>query len=97
MATTLNKHKLANIVFTIPAITASAERSFSALKRIKLYLCCTQVQERLSHLSLSLLSIEKVLVGDLKKKPNCYDQVIEKFTAVDRRAGLHFKHSINIR
>jgi hypothetical protein len=82
-------YKLANLISTIPATTASVERSLSAFKRIKIYLRSTEGQEGLSHLS--LLSIEKVLLADLKKKPNFYDQVIEKIVAVDMRAELHFK------
>jgi hypothetical protein len=45
---------------TIPSSTATAERSFSAMKRI--HTCCrgTQTQERLC--GLSLLAIEKILI-----------------------------------
>jgi len=42
---------------TIPTNTASCERSFSCLRRLKTYLRTTMGQERLS--SLSLLQIEK--------------------------------------
>jgi hypothetical protein len=39
----------------------------------------------------SVSVVEKALVAGLKKTPNFYDQVIEKFMAVDRRAEFHFK------
>jgi hypothetical protein len=57
----------------------SAEWSFSAPTRIK-------VRKDLSHLS--LISIKKALVADLK--PNTYDQVIEKLVAMDKRAEFCF-------
>lgn len=50
-------YKLTLLVLTIPSTSASAERSFSALKRIKSLQRSTQGQERLS--SLALMSIEK--------------------------------------
>lgn len=49
--------KLISLILTIPATSASAERSFSALKRIKNSSRNSQEQNRLS--SLSMLSIEK--------------------------------------
>ena len=52
--------KLAYLVVTIPATSASAERAFSSLKRIHTYLRNTQGQERLSELS--MVAIEKQLL-----------------------------------
>lgn len=52
--------KLAILILTISTTSALAERSFSALKRIKTYLKNNQNQKRLS--DLSLLSIEKELL-----------------------------------
>lgn len=90
MATTFEQtYKLANLISTIPAITASAAQSFSALRRIRTYLHSTQGQDRLSQLS--LLSVEKALLAELKKTPNFYDLVIAKFTSINRRAEFHFK------
>jgi len=45
-------YKLAKLIATIPSITASAERTFSALKRIKKYCRSTQGQDRLSSISI---------------------------------------------
>ena len=42
-------HKLLRITYTIPVTTASAERSFSALKRIETYLRNSMAQQRLNH------------------------------------------------
>ena len=42
-------HKLISIYLTIPVTTATAERSFSALKRIKTYLRNSMTQQRLNH------------------------------------------------
>ena len=42
-------HKLVLIYLTIPVTTATAERSFSALKRIKTYLRNSMTQQRLNH------------------------------------------------
>ena len=41
--------KLLKIFLTIPVTTASAERSFSALRRLKTYLRATMTQTRLSN------------------------------------------------
>ncbi|KAJ4447972.1 hypothetical protein ANN_09982 [Periplaneta americana] len=50
--------KLATLIVTIPATSASVERTFSALKRIKSYCRSTHTQERLS--GLALISIENI-------------------------------------
>ncbi|KAF0718392.1 zinc finger MYM-type protein 1-like [Aphis craccivora] len=57
------------IFLTIPTNTASCERSFSCLKRLKTYLRTTMGQERLS--SLANLQIEKNYCID-------FDQVIDE-------------------
>ena len=52
-----NLFKLLKLFLTVPVSTASAERSFSVLKRVKNYLRNSMLQERLSHLA--MLAIEK--------------------------------------
>ena len=42
-------HKLLRIYLTIPLTTSTAERSFSALRRIKTYLRTSMSQARLNH------------------------------------------------
>jgi hypothetical protein len=81
--------KLISLVSTIPATTSSAERSFSALRRIQNYLRSTQGQERLS--SLALLSIEKSVLLEMKEKTSFYDRVIEKFVEKNRRIEFVYK------
>ncbi|CAI6358040.1 unnamed protein product [Macrosiphum euphorbiae] len=81
--------KLCALVLTIPATSASAERSFSALKRIKTYLRNNQSQNRLSNLS--LFSIEKYVLMTTKCEPNLYNDVINDFLKQNRRIELSYK------
>ena len=69
--------RLAELILTIPSNTASAERSFSALKRINSCYRGAQSQLRLS--GLSLLSIEKILLTKIKQGGSFYDEVMNKF------------------
>ena len=54
------------LILVMPASNATSERSFSALRRIKTYLCSTMGQERLNNLM--LLHIHKELTDDLDLK-----------------------------
>ena len=76
--------KLLQIALTIAVSTSQCERSFSALKRIKTFLCSTMPEQRLT--DLALLSIEKQLSQTLP-----LDDVIDRFAAADtnRRIVLH--------
>ena len=76
--------KLLQIALTIAVSTAQCEQSFSALKRIKVFLCSTMSEQRLT--DLALLSIEKELSQTLS-----LDDVIDRFAAADtnRRIVLH--------
>ena len=83
-------HKLVLLVLTIPYSTASVERSFSALKRIKTFLRNAPSQDRLSNLS--LMSIEKSLLKQLMSKPEVfYDAVTDHFCRKRRRAELLYQ------
>ena len=64
--------RLPILAMTFPVTSASADRSFSALKRIKTYLRSTMHQDRLCHLA--ILSIERILSGSLD-----LEKVIDKF------------------
>ncbi|KAJ4437568.1 hypothetical protein ANN_17713 [Periplaneta americana] len=81
--------QLAQLIITIPASSASAERSFSTLKRIKTYLRNSQGQDRLS--SHALLSIEKALLAKLRRIPIFNDDVIDIFANKSQRIELNFK------
>ena len=71
-------YHLIKVAMTIPVTSATAERSFSVLKRIKTYLRATMGQERLTHLS--VLSIERELSKSID-----LDLVIDRFRAMHPR------------
>jgi len=54
---------LMKLCLTLPASTATAERSFSTLRRVKTYLRSTMNQERLNHVM--ILNTYKERVDDL--------------------------------
>lgn len=80
---------LAQVAVTIPVSTASVERTFSALKRIKSYSRNSTGQTRLS--ALACISIEKDLLLELKRKDKLYDRVIDVFLKKERRMDFVFK------
>ena len=81
---------LIKLIMTIPASSATAERGFSTLKRIKTYCRNSTAQDRLN--GLSLISIEKALLREQKSHQNFYDAVIDIFpTKKDRRIELNYK------
>ena len=71
---------LLKIFLTIPVTTANAERTFSALRRLKTYLQSTMSQPRLNHIH--------------KEKMDSLDlvQVARDFISVNDRRALHFGH-----
>ncbi|KAJ8892354.1 hypothetical protein PR048_004934 [Dryococelus australis] len=74
----LRLKKILQIALTLPVSSASSERSFSVLKRLKQYLRNTIGQEQLT--SQALLAIEK---EDSKKV--CRDCIIGEFTFKSNR------------
>lgn len=81
--------KLSILILTIPVTSASAELSLSTLKRVKTYFRNNQRQERLS--ALSLLSIEKELLINIREQEDFYNKVIEEFAKKNRRIELKYK------
>jgi Domain of unknown function (DUF4371)/hAT family C-terminal dimerisation region len=78
------------LVLTIPATSASSERSFSCLKRIKTCTRSTTSQKRMS--ALGLVSIEKKLLKYMEKQPAWYPRIINHFASMkDRRLDLNFR------
>lgn len=71
-----NIYKVLLILITMPVSTASAERSFSAMKRIKSYLRATMGQERFS--GLALMHVHKTFNFD-------YDEAIRTFIDAKKR------------
>ena len=73
--------KLLQITLTIAVSTATCERSFSALKRIKSYLRSTMSEQRL--VDLAVLSIEKDLSQQLS-----LEEVINQFAGRDKNRRI---------
>ena len=59
-------HKLLQIYLTIPMTTATAERTFSTLRRLKNYLRTTMTQKRLNHVVLLHTHKQRTDVIDLE-------------------------------
>ena len=75
----------AKILAAIPATSCSAERSFSALRRIKTYLKNTMGEQRLSNIA--ILSIERETTNFVEE--NMMDIIIDEFAKKnDDRARL---------
>ena len=86
----MEAYKLFSLVLTLPSTTASVERSFSCLKRLKTYVRNTISQERLS--SLANISIQKELLLQLVRTQPFFEDIIDKFAALkDRRINLIYK------
>ena len=56
----IDVHKLLVLYLTIPVTTATAERSFSALRRIKTYLRNSMTQQMLNHCMLLHIHRQKL-------------------------------------
>ncbi|XP_077287360.1 zinc finger MYM-type protein 1-like [Arctopsyche grandis] len=80
---------LIQLICTIPSTSASAERSFSTMKRIKTFTRSSQSEERLS--GLALIAIEKKIMSNLKNNKKFYDAVIDEFCKKERRIKLNLK------
>ena len=74
-----NIHRLMTILATLPVTTASAERSFSTLRRLKTYLRSTMSSEPLS--SMALLNVHPTV-------PCPVEEVIDRFTSECRRTDF---------
>ena len=74
-----NIHRLLTILATLPITTASAERSFSTLRRLKTYLRSTMSSERLT--SIALLNIHPDI-------PCPVEEVINRFSSECRRQNF---------
>ena len=66
-----NLHCTFKVLLTMPVSTATAERSFSSLRRLKTYLRSTMTETRLS--SLALLCIHHDADVDVKKVVTAFD------------------------
>jgi len=72
------------IVLTVPIASATAERSFSTMKRVKTYLRSPMTEQRFNNLC--LLAVEREMSHDLLSDPS---SVIDKFALLrNRRVSL---------
>ena len=79
--------KLIKLYLTVPMTSVTAERSFSALRRLKTYLRSTMTQERLNHLL--VLHCHKELLDEVMKSPV---KIAQEFaTANSRRMEYYGK------
>ena len=76
-------YKLLRILLTIPITSATAERAFSALRRLKNYLRSTMTQPRLNNMM--LLHIHKDLTDNIDVL-----QVAKEFVQVNDRRSNYF-------
>ena len=79
----LQVHALLQLFLTVPVTTATSERTFSALRRLKTYLQTTMAQDRLNHLL--LLYCHKARTDSMN-----LSQIVSAFMAVNDRRLKHF-------
>lgn len=80
---------LVSLIYSIPVSTASVERSFSALERIKTFSRNSTGSARLSHLG--LISIEYSSLEEVKIKEIFFDEVVSHFASKDRRMDFKYR------
>lgn len=76
-----NLYKLLQIAITIPVSSATCERSFSTMRRIKNWLRSSMLQQRFTNLS--LLNIEKDLLNQLNT-----ETILNKYCMKPRKSML---------
>lgn len=76
-----NLYKLMQVALTIPISSATCERSFSSMRRIKNWLRTSMVQTRFTNLS--SLYIEREMTNELKN-----ENIIDMFAKKTRRLDL---------
>ena len=81
--------KLLKMNVVIEISSASVERSFSCLRRVKTYLRGNMGQERLG--SLCRISIHKDILKELEEKKKLHDLIAEKFIDKPRRLIFLYK------
>ncbi|XP_072557153.1 cell adhesion molecule 2 isoform X3 [Paramormyrops kingsleyae] len=79
----VNVGNLFKLFLTVPMNSASCERNFSCLRRLKTYMRNTMCQERLS--DIAVLNIERTIHVDLDKTVNRFDAA-----PGGRRLALHY-------
>lgn len=78
--------RLIKIFYTIPVTTSTAERAFSALRRLKTYLRTTMNQPRLNHAMTICVRKERTDKINL-------DEIANSFITVNERRRNYFGHT----
>ena len=81
--------KLLKLNSVISISSASVERSFSCLKRVKTYLRNKMGQERLG--CLCRISLRKDITKEIEDKNILHDRIVQKFVEKPRRLNFLFK------
>ena len=76
---------LIKIFYTIPVTTSTAERTFSALHRLKTYLRTSMSQQRLNHAMTLYVHKERTDQINL-------DEILKSFITVNERRRNYFGH-----
>ena len=76
-------HMLLKLYMTVPVTTATAERTFSIMRRIKIYLRSSMSQQRLNHTILLHCYQDRVDSLDMQ-------DIAKKFIAANERRQLYF-------
>ena len=76
------------IIPLMPATTASSERAFSALRRVKSYLCSTMSNNRLHHLVTCTVHEELVKELNLKQVTNDFVDRVERRSSIFMTWGV---------
>ena len=76
-------HKIVKLFLTMPVSSATAERSFSSLRRIKTYLRSTMTQKRLNHVM--ILHIHKSFTDNIS-----IDSIVRDFISVNKQRQAFF-------
>ena len=88
-----NLYAIFNVLLTMPVSTASAERSFSTLRRLKTYLRNTMSQERLT--GLALMHIYRNISVDINRFINEFDATGHMRIALVSNNQEWLKHTSN--
>lgn len=81
-ATFPNVYKLLDVTYTLPISSATYERSFSAMRRVKTWLRSTMIQERFTNLS--IIHIERNISNNIDT-----EKILNNFAnANDRKIPL---------
>ncbi|CAI6352180.1 unnamed protein product [Macrosiphum euphorbiae] len=76
-----NLYKLMQVALTVPVSSATCERSFSSMRRLKNWLRSSMLQQRFTNLS--IINIERDLANDIEP-----EKILNTFASIDRKLCL---------